>query len=274
MSTNDDKQEASVVPEMPLGWLPGPITLEQMEVLASYFAARIAGPARSTPRTCRGQDCPVAAECPLLVLGIDPPVGRQCFVELNLLKNFMETAIKEVEGAESSLFDQNTIGAIAFNNLFIKRLAETLAGEEVIINTLAAISEDGQQIMELKPHPSLISIERITRQIQMLQRDLLVTRKEKSRDDARHLLSPTEVMDKLRVRMEAVREGIEAGQQELLEHQTDIVEADFTIKEDEPPKKEEQKEVEQKKEEGKEVTPERDPQTGFLIENNGDAAQR
>jgi len=269
--TAPKEQTAPIVPDIPEGWLPGKITLVQMEALSSYFAERTAGSSRFTPRVCRGVDCPEAAECPLLRLGIDPPLGHQCFVELNLMKNFVLAAAAELDGEGSSVYDLNTIGSIAINNLLIKRLAERLAREEVIIDTVAAISEDGQQIMELKPHPSLLSIERLTRQIQMFQRDLLATRKEKSRDEARRLLSPTEVMDKLRIRMESVREGIEAGQRELLAHQGDVIDADFTLKEDtveeDAPKDTPQETPQEAPQEVPQETP-RDPQTGFLV--NGD----
>jgi hypothetical protein len=218
----------------PLGWEGPALTEDQMKGLSEYFNMHRAGVPRYAPLICRGQACEHAAECPLLASGADVPIERSCPIELTLVHKWMEDMAGDLGLEPGAVFDIHSIGAIAVNKLLMKRALQALRDEPIIVDSFRAIAPNGQEITERKLHPAFQAIRDLQKLNQIIQSDLMATRKEKSKDQARKRLSPSEEAKKLEDKMKASRDKVNAKQKQLEAHYRggDIIEAEFTVREE------------------------------------------
>lgn len=227
-----DKEEYE--PVVPYGWSLPELTEEEMRAISQHFRPHKAGIPKFTPLVCEGPDCKFASECVLVQNGIRPPLGRQCFVEANLVKVWMEGMAKELDLQEDDFFDRTSIGAIAVNQLMMKRAVSVLAREPMVVESFRAMTPEGDPVFENKANPAIAILREFTKQNQEIYRDLMVTRREKSKDAARKILSPTEAAQRLRERMKQVEAGLEAGRRSLVDHKHaekagEIIDAEFSV---------------------------------------------
>lgn len=271
-------------PLVPAGWDLPPLSGKEMKSITDNFRPHKAGVPKFAPLLCEGPNCQYASECVLVQQGIQPPIGRQCFVEANLIHAWMQGMAESLEdkGEDLDQFDRAAIGALAINQVMMKRALSLLAREPMVVASFRAMTPDGDPIFENKKNPALDILKEFTKLNQSIQQDLMVTRREKSKDAARKILSPTEAAERLKKKMAAVKAGLSEGQKTLVEHRKAMESAqiiDVEVKEsahgnlsrdegneglrrkEEDPKEEPQ---EDEPEEGEEVLI-RDPNTGFLI---------
>lgn len=222
----------------PSGWELPQLTEEQINEIAEAFRPHKAGVAKFSPRRCPGPSCHEAQDCPLVRQEIPLPVGRACFVELNLINTMVGAMAQELQLDKDEVFAVNSIGAIAINNVVIKRAMEILNREEIIVDSFRAMTPEGDPVFERKAHPSVGVIKEFQKLTQLIQQDLMATRKERSKDAARKRISPTEIAQKLKEKMQQARIGVDQGMARLKEHyneqnqEPEVIEADFQVVEE------------------------------------------
>lgn len=215
---------------VPVGYqLPAFNELELMEI-AEYFRSHQTGVSKFVPKVCHGPSCTDHSECPLVRMGKTLPMGRMCFIELNLINTWAQAMANELGLKEGDVFDRWQIGGMVLNGILIKRAAELLGRSELVVDSFRGFTPDGQAVMEQKAHPAVSIIDVLQKRNQALQTDLMATRKEKSKDDLRKRLSPTEVLQRLRDKMKLAQDGVSAGQIQLLEHRK-VLDAEYTVSE-------------------------------------------
>jgi hypothetical protein len=285
-------------PIVPVGWSLPELTSEEMEKISLHFRSHRAGISKFTPMMCRGPDCEFASECVLMQNGIRPPTDRQCFVEANLVKTWMQGMADELNIKEDDFFDVTSIGAIAINQIIMKRALGVLSREPLIVESFRAMTPEGEPVFEDKANPAIAIIREFTKLNQDIYRDLMVTRREKSKDMARKFITPTEAAQKLRERMKQVEVGLTQGKKSLIEHRQsqrvgEVIDAEFSIggktdgdqqgnrredrgiqgEEGAPVRREESPSVRQEREEPpkeRKVRMRRDPKTGFMMAYDGE----
>jgi hypothetical protein len=213
---------------VPVGYQLPAFTEPELLDIAEYFRSHQNGIGKFVPRVCHGPSCPDHADCPLVRLGKNLPMGRMCFTELNLINTWAQAMASELGLKENDVFDRWQIGGMVLNGILIKRAAEILGRADMVVDSFRGFTPDGQAVMEQKAHPAIGIIDTLQKRNQALQTDLMATRKEKSKDDARKRLSPTEVLQKLRDKMRLAQEGVEHGQQQLLEHRR-VLDAEYHV---------------------------------------------
>lgn len=255
-----DQGEQPFNAELVVNWNPPELTDKELEDLNGFLGVYAGGGAPFVPRVCPGPSCDQIASCPLHKQGIPLPVGKQCFVELSIVRQSMQAMANELD--THSYFDVISIGSIALNQILVKRAAEVLANEAIIADSFRAITPQGEAIFERKAHPAVGVLDRFQKRNQEIQSDLLATRKEKSKDDARKSLSPSETAKRIREKMAQSRKGLASAEDRLREHYQDegVVDAEFTVEDTKESTTEEK--GEEKRDEEK---PKRDPNTGLLM---------
>lgn len=268
----DDGGSESTALVYPEGWKPPTITQALLEEISKSFAPHRSGSHRFTPFICKGPECESYESCPLHIRGIEVPVGYQCIIELNLIENFVSAMASELGADNNNVFDIASVGAIAINNIVIKRALERLAREGLIVDSFRALTREGVPVFERKAHPSVHIIKEYQKLNQDVASGLMATRKEKSKDQARKRVSPSEIAEKLRQKLLAAREAVTTGEARLREHfKGEVIEADFEVKNDEAnpgpgdngSATDGEADHEEAQEEGQEVLI-RDPRTGVL----------
>lgn len=224
-------------PLTPAGWTLPDLTPEEMSHISQHFRSHRAGIPKFTPLICKGPDCEFASECVLVQQGIQPPVGRQCFVELNLIRTWMQGMADELELEGNNFFDVASIGAIAINKIIMKRALGVLAREPLVVESFRAMTPDGDPVFENKANPAIAILREFTKLNQEIYRDMMVTRREKSKDAARKIISPTEAAERLRERMKQVEVGLAEGRKTLVEHRQslkvgEVIDAEFSVEGD------------------------------------------
>jgi hypothetical protein len=213
------------------GWSPN-ITPAQLKEISRYFHTRRNGVALYSPMRCDGPGCRYRRECPLVAHGIDLPIDNYCPVELTLVQSWMMDMAKELQLDRENIFDLFSIGAIAINQIMTKRALRALSEEDFIVEHFRAMTPEGVAIFERRVNPSVTAIKELHKSSQGLQQDLMATRREKSKGEARTRLSPSETMKKLQEKLKQVNVTVEDGQKELMRHYgrlDDVMEAEFVV---------------------------------------------
>lgn len=219
----------------PRGYQLPQLSEEEMKEISAYFRSHTGGIAQYSPKICTGPACEIMHECPLHQRNLPLPVDSQCFVELNLIRAFMVGMAQDLDIKAEHIFDLHSVGAIAINKVLIKRALDVLAREDLIVDSFRAMTPDGHPIFERKAHPSIAILKDLTKLNQIIQSDLMATRKEKSKDALRKRISPTQAAQDLKKKLAAARKGLAQGHQKLVDHYTgeesEVVEAEFTVNE-------------------------------------------
>lgn len=210
----------------PGGWQLPELTDPEMQAFTDYFNAHVGGVHKYSPTKCHGPSCQFAADCPLLRLGKSVPIDRNCPLELTLIRQYMQTMIDELQIQKGNSFDLSTVGAIAINQVLLKRVLDALSSETPVVDHFRGLTREGDAVFERKMHPAFDRVERLQDQMQRLQSDLMATRREKSKDNLRKRMSPSEQAKRLKDRLDAARKGVAESDQKLLEHYG-IVDAEF-----------------------------------------------
>jgi hypothetical protein len=231
---DDDVKTEELAPLAPPGWSLPEMTTEEMSQISQHFRSHKAGIPKFTPLICRGPDCEYAEECILIQQGVQPPLQRQCFVETNLIRTWMQGMADQLELEESDFFDVASIGAIAINQIIMKRALGVLAREPLVVESFRAMTPEGDPVFENKANPAIAILREFTKLNQEIYRDLMVTRREQSKDAARKIISPTEAAQKLRDRMKQVEVGLAQGKKSLIDHRQslktgEVIDAEFSV---------------------------------------------
>lgn len=84
------------------------------------------GSCASTPVLCTGEHCPWADRCPLYTMG-KAPLGRQCLIELNIIKNAQLSYLNEYDVDPYNYTEWTMINELADIEVYLWRINQNLA---------------------------------------------------------------------------------------------------------------------------------------------------
>lgn len=211
------------------GWTPS-ITIDQLRGVAKYINTRRNGVSKYTPLKCYGPNCSWYGECPLQLNSVDLPIDNYCPIELTLIQQMVGDMTTELKVEPGSVFDLYSVGAIAINQIMTKRALKVLSDEPFIIEHFRAMTMEGVAIFERRVHPAMAEIHKLNKSSQAIAADLMATRREKSKGDARTTASPSETVNKLKAKLKEVKRQAAEGTKRLMEHYGEISDAEYTLK--------------------------------------------
>lgn len=133
---------------------------EEAEIIRKRLSHLSTGAFAAIPLTCPGTEgCPFSKNCPFAQIS-QTPKGRACLVELNLLKEWTISYIKEYDVHPDSLTDRIYVQELAEIELLLYRINSNLAKVkygELIQNSLINVTPQGTEIYEEKV-PALMEL--------------------------------------------------------------------------------------------------------------------
>lgn len=104
------------------------------------------GSAAMIPMYCGGPKCPFAERCPLQKIG-KAPLGRQCLIEVQLMKEWIIRYFEEYDIDPNNFTEISYINELAEIEVMLMRLNMNLAkreNSELVIDQVVGIANDGQ----------------------------------------------------------------------------------------------------------------------------------
>jgi len=213
------------------------LTQEQRDGLNSYMVkARLGLSIQVAPLVCKDK-CVFEKKCPLVQNKISLPVGKSCPVEIAVMKQYRDELALSIgiEGDDvNSAFDRKLLDDLSFIHMLKMRLGHEMSAVDATIakDAIVGYSPLSVPIYGTIVNPRLGVLEKLMKIEKSIMNELMATRRAKFQasgnpDDA------SKVGATLMGKMEAVlvKKMSEARRQHEQEVQ-DIIDADFTVKED------------------------------------------
>lgn len=202
------------------------LTVDQKLELSNYIDKMRFGISGIAPIICKAEKCPYYLKCPLVRANIPLPVDKDCPVEESLQKMWLDEFIKTSGinvDVDLSAYDLLLLNDLANLQLLEARATIELANDPKIqLKTLAAFDQDGEPVFTYTLNNLIHFKEKISKMKLKILREMIGTRKVQNEEDARKSNDRSVIMaDKLKRLKEQL--GSDA---------INIVDADFTVKED------------------------------------------
>ncbi len=133
------------------------------------------------PMQCRGNNCPVAKTCPLLMQNL-APVGSLCPIEMSMVQQFFQAYVEELGVDTDRLVEVSMVRSIVDQEIQYFRKTKLLSLEHFIQDNVVGIdSKDGTPIMRPELHMAVELEDRIHRRMERLRNQLLATRESRAK---------------------------------------------------------------------------------------------
>lgn len=201
------------------------ITDSQWQILDTYFADNAAGPVQSSI-ICKGEECPYVESCPLARAKVQLPMGDPCVVEETVKRNWAALYFREIGVAEDgyAAVDRGVVIDLMNTMLDIKRAQDEVAKmPNVAERVLRGFDKDNNAIIEMKMNPVHFYLKNARLLKQKLLQNLVATREARAKDKSRQTESTAQLMVQMR---EAV-ESLAATNQDLIDKEPTIIDAEF-----------------------------------------------
>ena len=172
------------------------------------------GATAMVPLYCAGNQCPFAHACPLVEIN-KAPLGRQCILEVQLLKEWTLRYFKEYEVDPSSFTEIGYINELAEIEILLNRLNMNLAKPEhaeLVIDQVAHISHDGTPILQKQLSPFMEQKERLYNRRSKVVKLMVGDRQERYKKEAALKVKidqdPSSQMAHMRNKLEALQRNL------------------------------------------------------------------
>lgn len=131
--------------------------------ISNHIRKLSTGASAMIPMYCGGDRCPVKNRCPLWQIG-KAPVGRQCLLEVELLKNWIVQYMNEYDVDPSSFTEVGYVSELAELMVLEMRLNIHLANAEnasLITDQTVGVDREGDPIIQKQISPFMEQKERI-----------------------------------------------------------------------------------------------------------------
>lgn len=156
------------------------LTASQRDALEKYSQALSNGSALAIVMNCKGQDCPVYKNCPLVLSNINPQVGSKCPVEIYQINKLIATHCAALDidpTTPMGALEMLQVLEIARAEVLEYRASAMLAENPNLVRTsLISVELDGTKIFEDRIVPEVEILERWFKIKTKLRTELLATR--------------------------------------------------------------------------------------------------
>lgn len=176
------------------------LTPTQARKIHTHLQKLSTGSYAMTPMYCSGSQCPFSDRCPLVALRADAnseneispthgaaPIGKQCLIEVQLLKEFVMRYFMEYDIDPNNFTEVAYINELAEIEILLMRLNMNLArkeNSELIIDQVANISPDGTPILQKQLSPFMEQKERLQNRRSKIIKLMVGDRQEKYKMEA------------------------------------------------------------------------------------------
>lgn len=157
---------------------------QQREELEYFLEDQRGGPIITSIMKCRHQQCPVRNRCPLFKQGITASLAENnedCPIELSQVIMWTQELVDELGGDAANASTIALIKSYVMHNLVQWRLQTRMSDEDIIQNTVRAVTPQGQVIEEQIVNPVIKSLLDISKRNQNILKELLATPNSKDR---------------------------------------------------------------------------------------------
>ena len=166
------------------------------------------------PIYCAGPQCPFAHRCPLVQID-KAPIGRQCIIEIQLLREWTLRYFEEYDVDPNNFTEIGYINELAEIEILLTRINMNLAkpeNAELVIDQVAHISHDGTPILQKQLSPFMDQKERLqnrrSKVIKLMVGDRQERYKKESALKVKMEQDPSSQMAQMRGKLEALQRNL------------------------------------------------------------------
>ena len=192
------------------------IELEPQEAkkIHAHLQKLSTGSTAMIPLYCAGPQCPFAHRCPLVQIN-KAPIGRQCIIEVELMREWTLRYFEEYDVDPNNFTEIGYINELAEIEVLLQRLNMNLAkpeNAELVIDQIAHISHDGTPILQKQLSPFMEQKERLqnrrSKVIKLMVGDRQERYKKESALKVKMEQDPSSQMAQMRGKLEALQRNI------------------------------------------------------------------
>lgn len=208
-NTLDDYSDVQMTPEEARRFQ------RQMGLLATGSSATV-------PVLCQGDLCPWAERCPLWQIG-KAPVGRQCLIELNIIKNAQFRYLNEYDVDPENYTEWTMVNQLSEIEVMLFRINQNMAKDPKLASGIAdqtvGFDNQGNAITRQEVSSFIELQDRLYNRKIKLTKMLVGDRQEKYKREAalkkREDGDPSSHMANLRERMESLQRELDTARKDL-----------------------------------------------------------
>lgn len=175
-----DTTELRTQIDAPYGWALPEMSPEQVKWLDQWFSRNSLSAAAGAPIVCTDR-CNYRESCPISLLQVPLPIGRECPIERTLLKE-TATRMQKALGIEGD--DPWSLSLVEYASLWkilMRRALMEAARDKTVVESYRGVDKEGNALYENKIHPALLLAERINKILHEIGEDLIATKKAKAK---------------------------------------------------------------------------------------------
>lgn len=192
------------------------MTPAQARRISTHLQKLSTGATAMVPMYCGGDLCPFRERCPLYQDGL-APVGRQCLLEVQMVKEFIIRSIEEYDVDPNNFTEIGFINELAEIEILLMRLNMSLArpeNAELVIDQTISIGQDGTPIVQKQLSPFMEQKEKLYNRRAKIIKLMVGDRQEQYKKQA---ALKTKDIDDPSSKMAAMRQNLEALHRNLQE---------------------------------------------------------
>tara|TARA_Y100000310_G_scaffold184303_1_gene184436 strand:+ start:1154 stop:2008 length:855 start_codon:yes stop_codon:yes gene_type:complete len=188
---------------------------KEAKKIHTHLSKLSTGSTAMVPIYCAGSKCPFAQRCPLVEIN-KAPVGRQCIIEVQLLREWTLRYFEEYEVDPNNFTEIGYINELAEIEILLNRLNMNLAkpeNAELVIDQVAHISHDGTPILQKQLSPFMEQKERLQNRRSKVIKLMVGDRQERYKKESALKVKvdqdPSSQMANMRGKLEALQRNLQ-----------------------------------------------------------------
>jgi len=195
---------------------------EEAKKIDRHLRKLSTGSTAMIPIYCSGPCCPFATRCPLQQID-KAPIGRQCLLEIQLLKEYIMRYFHEFDVDPNNFTEVAYINELAEIMILEMRLNMVLArpeNAEMMIDQIVQIGSDGTPVIQKQLSPFMEQKEKLANRRSRIIKLMVGDRQEKYKKEAalkvKVDIDPSSRMSKMRSQLEKLQRQLDTASAELL----------------------------------------------------------
>ena len=144
------------------------------------------GSTAMVPMWCKGPACPVAERCPLQQMN-KAPIGKQCIIEVSLMKEWIIRYFEEFDVDPDNFTEVGYVNELAdlmIQEMRLNMLLAKPANQEMLIDQVMGVDRDGDPIIQKQVSPYIEMKEKISNRRSKIIKLMVGDRQEKYKKEA------------------------------------------------------------------------------------------
>lgn len=189
---------------------------DEAKRINSHLRKLSTGTTATVPLYCGGPSCPFGSTCPLQRMD-KAPIGRQCLIEVQLIKEFLIRYFEEFDIDPNNFTEIGYINELAELMILEMRLNRVIArseNAELIIDQVVSIGQDGTPIIQKQISPYMEQKEKLQNRRSKIIKLMVGDRQEKYKKEAALKIKmdadPSSKMAKMRTQLENLQRQLDS----------------------------------------------------------------